>query len=55
LLRHAGLIPGETAGQPFVLSTHADEGTAEDYNAYREAHRDKLIAFLDEYLVPRAP
>jgi hypothetical protein len=40
---------------PFVLLTHADEGIAEDYNAYREVHRDKLIAFLDRYLVPPAP
>ena len=40
---------------PFVLLTHADKGIAEDYNAYREAHRDKLIAFLDRYLVPPAP
>jgi tetratricopeptide (TPR) repeat protein len=40
---------------PFVLLTHADEGIAEDYIAYREAHRDKLIAFLDRYLVPPAP
>ena len=40
---------------PFVLLTHADEGIAEDYNTYRAAHRDKLIAFLDRYLVPPAP
>jgi tetratricopeptide (TPR) repeat protein len=40
---------------PFVLLTHADQGIAEDYNAYREGHRDKLIAFLDRYLVPPAP
>ena len=40
---------------PFVLLMHADEGIAEDYSAYREAHRDKLIAFLDRYLVPPAP
>jgi tetratricopeptide (TPR) repeat protein len=40
---------------PFVLLTHADEGIAEDYNAYRAAHRDRLIAFLDRYLVPPAP
>ena len=40
---------------PFWLLTHADEGIAEDYSAYREAHRDKLIAFLDRYLVPPAP
>lgn len=40
---------------PFVLFMHADDGIAEDYNAYRKAHRDKLIAFLDRYLVPPAP
>jgi tetratricopeptide (TPR) repeat protein len=40
---------------PFVLLTHADKGIAEDYNAFREAHRDKLIAFLDRYLVPPSP
>jgi tetratricopeptide (TPR) repeat protein len=40
---------------PFVLLTHADAGIAEDYNAYREGHRDKLIAFLNQYLVPPAP
>ena len=40
---------------PFVLLTHADAGIAEDYNAYREAHRDKLIDFVDRYLVPPAP
>jgi tetratricopeptide (TPR) repeat protein len=40
---------------PFVLLTHADQGIAEDYNAYREGHRDKLIEFLDRYLVPPAP
>jgi tetratricopeptide (TPR) repeat protein len=40
---------------PFVLLTHADEGIAEDYNPYRTAHRDKLIAYLDRYLVPPAP
>ena len=40
---------------PFVLLVHPDEGIAKDYEAYREAHRDKLIAFLDHYLVPPAP
>jgi tetratricopeptide (TPR) repeat protein len=40
---------------PFILLMHADEGIAQDYDAYRESHRDKLIAFLDQYLVPPAP
>ena len=38
--------------EPFVLLIHADAGIAKDYPAYRDAHRDKLVAFLDQYLVP---
>ena len=41
--------------EPFILLSNADAGLAEDYPAYRDAHRDKLIAYLDEYLVPAAP
>jgi hypothetical protein len=41
--------------EPFVLLTHADAGIVQDYASYRDAHRDKLNAFLDEYLVPAAP
>jgi hypothetical protein len=37
---------------PFVLLLHPDQGIAEDYAAYRDAHRDKLFAFLDQYIVP---
>ena len=38
--------------EPFVLLIHADAGIAKDYSAYRDAHREKLVAFLDQYLVP---
>jgi tetratricopeptide (TPR) repeat protein len=41
--------------EPFVLLTHADAGIVQDYPSYRAAHRDKLNAFLDQYLVPPAP
>jgi len=41
--------------EPFVLLTHADAGIVQDYASYRDAHRDKLNAFLDQYLVPPAP
>jgi len=41
--------------EPFILLSNADAGLAEDYPAYRDAHRDRLIAYLDEYLVPAVP
>jgi tetratricopeptide (TPR) repeat protein len=41
--------------EPFMLLGHADAQVAQDYPAYREAHRDKLIGYLDEYVVPPAP
>jgi tetratricopeptide (TPR) repeat protein len=40
--------------EPFVLLAHADAGIAKDYSAYRDAHREKLATFLDQYLVPSA-
>jgi len=41
--------------EAFTLLSNADAELAKDYPAYRDAHRDKLIAYLDEYLVPAAP
>ena len=41
--------------ESFVLLTHADAGIVRDYAPYRDTHRDKLIVFLDRYLVPPAP
>jgi hypothetical protein len=41
--------------EPFVLLLHPDQGIAGDYAAYQAAHRDKLVEFLDKYMVPEAP
>jgi len=41
--------------EAFTLLSNADADLAKDYAVYRDAHRDKLIAYLDEYLVPSAP
>jgi tetratricopeptide (TPR) repeat protein len=41
--------------EPFTLLTHADPQIAQDYPSYRAARRDKLIAFLDQYVVPQGP
>jgi tetratricopeptide (TPR) repeat protein len=40
---------------PFVLFNRADSGIARDYEAYRSAHRDTLVRYLDEFVVPKAP
>lgn len=41
--------------EAYVLFERADQGIAQDYPAYRVAHRDKLRAYLDTYVVPPAP
>ena len=41
--------------EPYVLLVKADKEIAQDYSAYRAAHRDKLIRFVDKYVVPPAP
>jgi len=41
--------------EPYVLVTKPDKEIAQDYSAYRAAHREKLIEFVDKYLVPPAP
>lgn len=41
--------------EPYVLLVQADNEIAQDYSAYRAAHRDKLIGFVDKYVVPPAP
>jgi Flp pilus assembly protein TadD len=46
-LYDAGLI------EPYVLFSLGDRGTSRDYAAYRAANRDKLAAYLDEFVVPR--
>jgi hypothetical protein len=41
--------------EPFVLLLHPDAGVAKDYAAYQAAHREKLIQFVDQYVVPQVP
>ena len=48
-LKAAGML------EPLVLLMHPDKEIARDYEAYQAAHRDKLMEFLDKYLVPEAP
>jgi tetratricopeptide (TPR) repeat protein len=47
-LKEEGLL------EPYVLLAHADAGIASDYPAYYKAHRDKLIEYMNEYVVPPA-
>jgi tetratricopeptide (TPR) repeat protein len=51
------LVRLKTAGmlEPFVLLLHPDQEIARDYEGYQAAHRDKLLEFLDRYLVPEVP
>ncbi|HZR29615.1 MAG TPA: tetratricopeptide repeat protein [Terriglobales bacterium] len=41
--------------EPFILLLHPDTGVVQDYAAYQAAHREKLIQFVDEYILPQAP
>jgi tetratricopeptide (TPR) repeat protein len=41
--------------EPYVLLVRPDKEISEDFPSYQAAHRDKLFAFLDKYLVPQAP
>lgn len=41
--------------EPFVLLNRADGEIAQDYGPYREAHRDILFRYFDEFVVPKAP
>jgi tetratricopeptide (TPR) repeat protein len=38
--------------EPFVLISSADAGIAQDYDAYRKEHRDRLMRYLSEYVAP---
>ncbi|HEY1412084.1 MAG TPA: hypothetical protein VGF36_08080, partial [Rhodopila sp.] len=63
----AGLLAGNTVPglllklyeadliDPYVLFSLGDEGIARDYKAYRAANRGKLEAYMDEFVMPRAP
>jgi tetratricopeptide (TPR) repeat protein len=41
--------------EPFALLNRADKELAQDYAPYREAHRDVLYRYFDEFVVPKAP
>ena len=41
--------------EPYVLIVLPDGGIAQDYAAYRDANRDKLSAFIDQYILPSLP
>ena len=47
-LHHSGLI------QPYVLFSLGDSGIARDYDGYRADHRQKLEAYLEQFVVPPA-
>jgi len=48
-LQKAGLL------EPYVLINAADEGVAKDYQEYRKNHRDLLVRYLSEVVLPPAP
>jgi len=41
--------------ESYVLLLKPDQGVAQDYPGYRAAHREKLMEFMDKYVVPPAP
>jgi len=41
--------------EPFVLLNRADGEIALDYESYRNANRDKIRRYLDEFMVPKTP
>lgn len=45
---HDGLL------EPFVLLNRADREIAQDYPAYRAAHRDKLYEYMDKYVLTKS-
>ena len=41
--------------EPFALLNRADAEIAQDYVSYRDAHRDVIYRYLNEFVVPMAP
>jgi hypothetical protein len=48
-LKEAGLI------EPYVLLNVPDNDIAKDYEPYRKQHRDLLVRYLSEIVLPPAP
>jgi len=40
--------------EAYILLGRPDQGIAQDYAAYRKDHRDKLLQYMNEYVVPVA-
>jgi tetratricopeptide (TPR) repeat protein len=51
------LVKIDQAGflEPFALLNRADKEIAQDYVPYREAHRDTIYRYFDQFVVPKAP
>jgi tetratricopeptide (TPR) repeat protein len=51
------LVAIDKAGflEPFALLNRGDGEVAQDYAPYREAHRDVVYRYFDEFVVPKAP
>ena len=41
--------------EPYILFVLPDAGIAQDYPAYKAANREKLVQFIDEYILPPTP
>lgn len=51
------LVKIDQAGflEPFALLNRADKEIAQDYAPYRDAHRETIYRYFDEFVVPKAP
>jgi tetratricopeptide (TPR) repeat protein len=51
------LIKVNEAGfmEPFVLLNRADNDIAQDYSSYRATNREKVHAYLDQFVIPKPP
>jgi tetratricopeptide (TPR) repeat protein len=50
-LRNLTALGKDQMLEAYVLISAADEGIAQDYAAYRDAHRDVLHAYIEKYIV----
>jgi tetratricopeptide (TPR) repeat protein len=48
-------LKNEGVLEAYILLVRPDNDIARDYYPYQAAHRDKLIQFVDKYIVPPAP
>jgi len=46
-------IKDEGLLESYILLARPDDGLAQDYAAYRKDHRDKLLQYMNEYVVPQ--